>query len=232
MIENNFQRCLFDCCVYHKDVKDGSKIYLLLYVDDMLIACKHMDQIDALKKQLKGSFEIKDLGEAKKILGVELIRNRKNGTLVLSQQRYIKKVLEKFEMGRSKPVLTPLPAHFKLSSQQCPKIDAERVEMSSIPYSSAVGCLMYAMILTRLVMSYAVSMVNRYTVDPGKEHWKAVVWILRYLNGTMNYGLAYRADKGKEVNVEGFVDSDYARDLDKRRSLTRYLFKLNGCTIN
>ena len=232
MIENNFQRCPFDCYVYHKDMEDGSKIYLLLYVDDMLIACKHMDQIDALKQQLRGSFEMKDLGEAKKILGVELIRNRKNGILVLSQQRYIKKVLERFKMGRSKPILTPLPAHFRLSSQQCPKTDADRAEISSIPYSSAVGCLMYAIVLTRPNMSYAVSVVSRYMADPGKEHWKAMVWILRYLNGTMNYGLTYKADKGKEVSVEGFVDSDYAGDLDKRRSLTGYLFKLNGFTIN
>ena len=91
---------------------------------------------------------------------------------------------------------------------------------------------MYAMVLTRPDLSYAVSVVSRYMVDPGKEHWKVVVWILRYLNRTMNYGLTYRADKGGEVSVSGYVDSDYSGDLDKRRLLIGYLFKLNGCTIN
>ena len=136
--------------------------------------------------------------------------------MVLSQQKYIKKVLEIFEMKRSKPVQTPLSAHFRLSSQQCLKTDVGRAEM----------------VLIRPDLSHAVSVVNRYMVDLRKEHWKAIVWILRYLNSTMNYGLAYRADKGGEVNVEGFVDSDYAGDLDKRRSLPGYLFKLNGCTIS
>ena len=138
---------------------------------------------------------MKDLGEARKILGVELITNKKNSALVLLQQKYIKKVLERFEIGRSKPIQTPLPAHFRLSSQQCPKTDAERAKMSSIPYSNAVGCLMYAMVLNRPDLSYAVSVVSRFMADPGKEHWKVVVWILRYLNGTMNYELPYRADK-------------------------------------
>ncbi|KAH9765484.1 hypothetical protein KPL70_001889 [Citrus sinensis] len=228
MLENSFQRCPFDCCVYHKGVGDDSVIYLLLYVDDMLIACKNMDQINKLKQQLRGSFDIKDLGKTKKIFDVELIRDRRNGTLILSQQNYIRKVLERFEMGKAKPIQTPLPAHFKLSSQQCPKTDAERSEASSIPYSSAVGCLMYAMVLTRPDLSYAVSAVSRYMANLGKEHWRAVMWILRYLNGTINHGLIYGTDKKKEINVEGFVDSDYAGDLAKRRSLTGYLFRLNA----
>ena len=218
--------------MYHKGVGDDSEIYLLLYVDDMLIACKHMDQINKLKQQLGGSFNIKDLGKAKKIIGVELIRDRRNGTLILSQQSYIRKVLERFEMGKAKPIQTPLPTHFRLSSQQCPKTDAKRSEASSISYSSAVGCLMYAMVLTRSDFSYAVSVVNRYIANPGKEHWRAVMWILRYLNGTINYGLIYGIDGKNEINVEGFVDSDYAGDLDKKRSLTGYLFRLSGCTIS
>ena len=98
MAENSFQRCSYDCCVYHKDLRDGGKIYLLLYVDGM------MDQIDKLKKQLKNTFEMKDLGAAKKILGVELLRNSKKRILKLLQHCYIKKVLERFEMMDSKPV--------------------------------------------------------------------------------------------------------------------------------
>ncbi|KAH9670611.1 hypothetical protein KPL70_017043 [Citrus sinensis] len=152
MAENSFQRCSYDCCVYHKDLKDG----------------------------------------AKKILGVELLRDSKKGILKLSQHCYIKKVLERFKMVDSKPVQTPLAAHFRLSCNQCPRTEDEKAKMSTTPYSSAVG----------------------------------------YLIGTADYGLIYGTKRGTEVDVEGYVDADYADDLDKRRSLTCYLFTLSGCTIN
>ncbi|KAH9699562.1 hypothetical protein KPL71_024410 [Citrus sinensis] len=188
--------------------------------------------INELKKQLKNAFEMKDLGAAKKILGVELLRDSKKEILKLSQHCYIKKVLERFEMVDSKPVQTPLPAHFRLSCNQCPRTEDEKAEMSTTLYSSAVGCLMYAMVLTRPDISHAVSVVSRYMANPGNEHWRAMKWILRYLSGTADYGLIYGAKRGTEVDVEGYVDADYVGDLDKRRSLTGYLFTLSSCTIN
>ena len=113
---------------------------------------------------------MKDLGAAKKILGVQLKRDRKNGILSLTQHKYIRKVLEKFNMDKCKPVQTPLPSHFRLSCQQCPNSDTEKAEMEKFPYSSAVRCLMYAMVLTRPDMSHAVSVVSRYMANPGKDH--------------------------------------------------------------
>lgn len=175
---------------------------------------------------------MKDLRAAKKILGAEIIRDRKQGILYLTQQKCIMKVLEKFGMGSSKPVQTPLPAHFRLSSQQCPKTEEEMTEINMVPYSSVVGCLMYAMVLTRPDISYAVSVVSKYMANPRQEHWKAVIWVLRYLKGTSDYGLVYGIRKQEEVRVEGFVDANFDGDLDKRRSLTGYLFTLNGYTIN
>lgn len=99
---------------------------MLLYVDDVLIAYKRMDQINKLKQQLKSTFEMEDLRAAKKILGVDLTKDRKKGVLRLSQHNYIKKVLERFGMETSKPVQTPLLAHSKLSCQQCPKTEDEK----------------------------------------------------------------------------------------------------------
>lgn len=88
--------------------------------------------------------------------------------------------------------------------------------MAEIPYSSAaecssaVKCLMYAMVLTRPNLSFIVNVMSRYMVNPGKAHWKIVMWILRYLNGTIDSSLMYRTDKESVVSVEGFVDTDYA----------------------
>ena len=209
MTKNSYTRSLYDSCVYYKKMHDGSFMYLLLYVDDMLIAAKNMASIVLLKKQLSQEFEMKDLGAAKKILGMEIIRDRKKGKLKLSQKSYVEKVLQRFNMTRAKSVSVPFTAHFKLSAEMSPKTDEEQKHMASVPYSSAVGSLMYAMVCTRPDISHAVSVVSRYMANPGKEHWEAVKWILRYLKGTTDLGVCF--DKAKVNNtVVGFVDSDYA----------------------
>ena len=110
----------YDNCVCHKELFDGSFIYILLYIDDMLIACKNMSEINMLKTQLQGEFEMKELGAVKKILGMETHKDRKVWKLYLSWKKYIEKVLECFGMQRSKLVSTPLAAHFKLSSALSP----------------------------------------------------------------------------------------------------------------
>ncbi|XP_019435951.1 PREDICTED: uncharacterized protein LOC109342419, partial [Lupinus angustifolius] len=232
MLENGYCRSEHDSCVYYKKLANKSFIYLLLYVDDMLIACKNMSEIKSLKAQLSSEFEMKDLGAGRKILGMEIQRDRKEGTLFLSQKKYIEKVLERFGMQNAKPVTTPLASHFKLSMALCPQTESENEEMSSVPYASAVGSLMYAMICTRPDIAQAVSVVSRYMASPGKVHWKAVKWIMRYLKGTMDIGLLYGKVKGVGSKVIGYVDSDYAGDLDKRRSLTGYVFTLCGCTVS
>ncbi len=228
MLSNGFKRSNYDSCVYLKTV-NGSAIYLLLYVDDMLIAAKDKSEIAKLKSQLSNEFEMKDLGAAKKILGMEIIRDRKAGKLYLSQQGYIEKVLRRFNMHDAKPVSTPLAAHFKLSSALCPESEYDIEYMSRVPYSSAVGSLMYAMVCSRPDLSHALSVVSRFMANPGKEHWKAVQWIFRYLRGSSNACLQF----GKSGDgLVGYVDSDYAGDLDKRRSLTGYVFTVGGCAVS
>ncbi|KAH9767149.1 hypothetical protein KPL71_011170 [Citrus sinensis] len=188
---HGFNKCSFDCCVYYKTTKANLHIYLLLYVDDMLIACKQRDEIDALKLLFSSEFDMKDLGYTKKILGMEIRRNKNEGKTFLTQEKYLAKVLDTFGMQSCKPVMTPLASHFKLSNQQCPQTDEEKSEMLKIPYANAVGCMMYAMVLTRPDLAYALSLVSRYMATPGKEHWNAVKWILRYLKGTLGLGLQY-----------------------------------------
>ncbi|KAL0460800.1 UNVERIFIED_CONTAM: Retrovirus-related Pol polyprotein from transposon TNT 1-94 [Sesamum latifolium] len=197
-----YKRCEYDCCVYVKSLDDGSFIFLLLYVDDMLIAAKNMCDILALKALLSQEFEMKDLGAATKILGMEIHRDRGSRKLWLSQRGYVEKVLDRFGMSKAKPVSTPLANHFKLSLEQCPKKDREIEDMAKVPYASAVGCLMYAMVCTRPDLAHAVSQV------------------CKYMSKNQNDSL-----------VVGYVDSDYAGDLDDRRSTTGYVFTLGGGSI-
>ena len=98
-------------------------MYLLIYVDDMLIAGKDMSEINKIKAQLSGEFKMKDLGAAKKILGMEICRDREAGKLYLSQKNYFERVLECFGMQDAKPVSTPLASHFKLLVELSPQTE-------------------------------------------------------------------------------------------------------------
>ncbi|CAD6273213.1 unnamed protein product [Miscanthus lutarioriparius] len=113
-----------------------------------------------------------------------------------------------------------------VSALQCASTNEDFEYMSRVPYSNDVGSLMYAMVCSRPDLSYAMSLVSRYMANPGKEYWKAVQWIFRYLCGTTNACLKFgKTDKG----FTGYVNSDFAVDLDKRRSLTGYVFTIGGC---
>ncbi|CAL9006694.1 unnamed protein product, partial [Prunus brigantina] len=117
MIEHRYRRTTSDHCVFVKRFDDGEFIILLLYVDDMLIVGQNSDKISKLKKELSKSFAMKDLGPAKRILGMSISCDRKNWKLRLSQESYIEKVLKRFNMDKAKLVSTPFPSHFKLSSK-------------------------------------------------------------------------------------------------------------------
>jgi hypothetical protein len=144
-----------------------------------------------LKKKIANSFAMKDLGAAKKILGMRITRDKKNRKLTLSQGEYIEKVLERFRMQNAKPVSTPLASHFKLTKEMCPRTQEKIEYMSRVPYSSAVGSLMYAMVCIRPDIAHAVGVVSRYMNNPGKEHWEVVKWILRYLRGIATHALCF-----------------------------------------
>ena len=126
-------------------------------------------------------------------------------------------------------VTIPLAAHLRLSSAMCPQSDEEVDYMSKVPYSSVVGSLMYAMVCLHPDLAYVVSVISRYMEKPGKEHWKAVQWIMRYLRGSSSVCLQFCRTRD---GVARYVDFDYAGDLDKRRSLIGYMFTIGGYAIS
>ena len=229
MLEHGFQRLEADHSVYIKRYDQGNYIILLLCADDMLIVVHDNNKINRLKKYLGSKFAMKDLGPAQQILGMRIMHDRKDKRLWLSQEKYIKKVLNKFNMKDAKLVGTPFGAHFKLSTELYPSNDKEKEEMSKIPYASAVGSLMYAMVCTRLDITYSVGVVSRFLTNPGKQHWRAVKWILRYLKGTNHYCLCFGHD---ETVLEGFTDADMGGDMDTRKSTTGYLYTFAGATVS
>ena len=192
------------------------------------------DVIKEVKAQLSSKFDMKDLGAPNFIMGMEIRRDRANKMINLNQRKYVETVLQRFNMQESKPVKVPIPIGVKLSVEQCPKTQEEEEDMSRVPYASVVGSLMYAMVCTRPNIAHAVGVLSRYMSKPGKEHWTAVKRVFRYLRGTTDYAICYQGRPGPDrvINVHGFVDADWARDLDHRRCTSGYVFNLFGGAIS
>eukprot|EP00253_Pinus_taeda_P025478 PITA_25478 len=197
-----FTRSKADHCVYFKLIGDHV-IYPVLYVDDMLLVGNDKQIIQDLKTQLSSKFDMKDLCAANYILGIEIKRDRAKRKLWLNQRKYVETILQRFNMQDSKPVKVLIPIGVRLSAEQCPKTQEEEEDMSRVPYASAVGSLMYAMVCTRPDIAHAVGVLSRFMSKLGKEHW---------------------------TTVNGF--SDWAGDLDQRRSTSGYVFNLFGGAVS
>jgi len=207
-----------DSCVYTGKV-GGMRVYLSLYVDDGLLVSPSMEALDKVIESLSRKFEVKH-GNATIFVGIEIERDEKNG-IKLSQQKYIKKVLQTFGMSDAKPAATPMAV-----GTQLPKLDNQ--QKCNFQYREAVGSLLFTAMITRPDIANAVAQVSQHLCTFGSEHVAAVKRILRYLCDTMDVG-KYEAKEG--INLLGFVDSDHAGDHATRRSTTGYIFEINGSAI-
>lgn len=229
IVSFGFETNTVEDCVYHKF--SGSRyIFLVLYVDDILLATNSLELMHETKVFLSKHFEMKDLGEASFVLGIQIHRDRSRGILGLSQKSYIEKVLKRFGMQNSKPIDTPVAKGDKFSLKQCPKGELEIQEMQKIPYASAVGSLMYAQVCTRPDISFIVGMLGRYLHNPGMDHWKAAKRVLRYLQRTRGHMLTYR--RSDQLEIIGYSDSDFAGCQDSRKSTLGYIYLLAGGAIS
>ena len=170
MTKKKYIRSQYDPCVYMMGKTVESKVYLLLYVDDILIASQSKMEVDLLKKLLRTEFEMKDLGPARRILCMDILRDRSSGVLRLSQEKYLEQVLKTFGMQGVSSVQTPIGLQFKLKAVSKPEEADQMKKMEDIPYASAVGSLMYAMVGSRPDLAYGLGLVSRYMGNPGTEH--------------------------------------------------------------
>jgi len=156
-------------CVYKKE--SGSiVVFLIIYVDDILLIGNDIPMLQSVKTSLNIGFSMKDLGESAYILGIKIYRYRSKRLIGLSQDTYIDKVLKWFNMEQSKRGFLRMSHGMYFSNKQCPSSDEERKRMSKVPYASAIGFIMYAMICTRPDVSYALSVTSRYQNNPGESH--------------------------------------------------------------
>ena len=188
----------------YKKTSGSAIIFLVLYVDDIILIKNDISILQSVKIRLSSKFFIKDSGEVSYILGIKIYRDKSKRMLDLSQSRYIDLVLKRFSMDGSKRGYLPMSQGIHLSKKMSPKTPEERNRMSSIPYASAVGSIMYAMLCTRPDVAYALGIASRFQADPGEDHWKAVKNILKYLRRTKDIFLVYEESN---LKLEGYFDS-------------------------
>jgi hypothetical protein len=137
-------------------------------------------------------------------------------------------------MQECKPVKVLIPIGIKIYVNQCPKTWEEEEDMSHVPCANVVGSLMYAMVCIRPNIAHAVGVLSEYMSKLGKEHWTTVKSVFRYLCGTTSYGLCYQGRLGfhRVLDIHGFVDADWDRDMDRIRSTSGYVFNLFGGAKN
>ena len=228
-----------DTCMYYR-LKPGNTVDLIvgIFVDDGIVCASSTQDLDAVITHLQSMFKVTH-GPMDYYVGFQVHHNPLTHTIHVHQTRYITDILKRFNLDQANTVSTPADTHMPLQESLG---DDDLTLSSSIPYREAVGCLMYAMVLTRPDIAFAVSRVAKFTSNPRNSHWTAVKRIFRYLSSTATMGLSYFSQRS-DLTLRGYCDADYAGDHDDRKSRTGYLFllangavawcsKRQGCTVD
>jgi len=210
-----------DKCVYYR-YGGGNGVILCLYVVDILIFGNNIDVIKEVKDFLSNNFEMKDLGEADVILNIKLLREEGNGGVTLVQTHYVEKVLNRFGYSDCIPAPTPYDPSIILRKNR-------RISRDQLRYSQIIGSLMYLASATRPDISFAVSKLSRFVSNPGDTHWSALERVLRYLKGTMTYGIHFT---GYPRVLEGYCDANWISDADELYATSGYAFLLGGGAVS
>jgi len=214
-----YGQCNGDHTVFYKH--SNRKITILaVYVDDIIITGDDEAEIGRLKQCLSNTFEVKDLGQLRYFLGIEVARSSKG--IVLSQRKYILDLLNNMGMIGCRAAATPIDQNHKITVDSGEPVDRDR-------YQRLVGRLLY-LCHTRPDIAFAVSVVSRYMHDPRSEHLEAVNRILRYLKGTPGKGLLFESNG--HLVVDGYSDADWGSCLDDRRSTSGYCVFVGGNLVS
>lgn len=223
LIELGFSRSAHDYCLYTR-VQNERVMYLILYVDDLLIAGNILQDIETLKKELSKRFEMSDCGLLNFFLGTLVEYDQSKGVMQLSQSKSTSKIIEKYGMNDCKPAGTPMEKGLQL----LPLEDGASTEN---PYRELLGKLMYLMLSVRPDLCYPVGFMGRFQQNPGEEHWVALKRILRYLKGTADLKLTYCRNV-KSPKLIGYVDADWASSSYDRKSTSGFIYYVYGCPIS
>ena len=215
MLKLGFSQSNADHTLFYK--RCGGKLTILIvYVDDIVITGDDDQGIERVKQHLRNEFEVKDLGEMRYFLGIEVSRSSRG--IYLSQRKYVLDLLSETGMSGCRPALTPIEQNHRLTSESGEPVDREQ-------YQRLVGRLIY-LSHTRPDIAFAVSVVSQFMHSPKTHHMDAVNRIIRYLKGCPGRGLLYKSSGN--LQIECYTDADWAGSLDDRRSTSGYCTFVGG----
>lgn len=215
-----FTRTQSDHSVY---TNTGEKLIIAIYVDDLLIFGEDLVKLRQFKKKLSTKFQMTDLGQVHQFLGMDVTIERNR--IHISQRKYIESIIKKYQLENAKGAVTPMDPGIDFTE----KAGNDKKDNITFPYQSAIGSLIYAMILTRPDIAFAVGVLSTHSSNPTEAHVTAVKRVIRYLKETPTHGLQYSAGGEKLI---GFTDADYASDRSDRRSVSGCVYLLSAGAIS
>jgi hypothetical protein len=227
-----FEQSTADPCLWLRIVDGSLAAAIACFVDDACVAARACD-LPQIEAALKGVYKMTGGGPLSWFLGIKVNYNLSAGVLSLSQAPAILRTLREMQMDGSAPVATPAEgvAQLQMTQLQEPASQEELTFMAGKPYAHLVCTLLYYM-LTRPDITFAVNRLTRYLSAPRRVHWVAALRVLKYLNGTREFGLQYRREEEHSPRAVGFSDADWAGDINSRRSTTGFVFTLCGAAIS
>jgi uncharacterized membrane protein YciS (DUF1049 family) len=217
--DKGFKKGTTDSNLYIK-IEDNNFLIVLVYVDDIIFGCNKDSLVQWFASAMESEFEISMIGALSFFLGLQITQRPKG--MFISQEKYLREMLKRFQMEDSKLVGTPMVIGCKLSKDD----DSPDVDQSS--YRSMIGSLLY-ITTSRLDIIHVVGMVGRYQAAPKQSHLQAVKRILRYFKETMNYGLWY--PRNQNLQLTAYSNADWANCVDERKSTSGGAFFLGDSLV-
>jgi hypothetical protein len=225
--KRRFKHLRSDPCAYIRQDSEGSEI-VTVWVDDLMLFASSAELNARTKAHLRAEWEMTDMGEPTKIVGIEITRSK--DAISISQKCYIENILKQQGMQDANPVGMPMDPNKKLE----PNPDGGDGNRSN-SFAKLLGELQFLANATRPGIAYAVNRLASYTANPSLQHSTALKWILRYLAGTRDYGITYRKpteDSPISPNAfYGFADAAYA-NTDDYKSTSGYVFLASGGAVS
>jgi hypothetical protein len=230
-MKEGFERCLSEHTLFTKAEEGGKLLVVSVYVDDLIFTGNDEAMFESFKSSMKQEFDMSDLGRMKYFLGVEVVQSSKG--IFINQKKYANEVLKRFGMEYCNSVQNPIVPGCKLVK------DEEGAVFDATTYKQMVGSLMY-LTATRPDLAYVVSLISRFMERPTSLHYEAVKRVFRYLKGTTELGIFYKRGgeeklvgykRGGEEKLIGYSDSDYAGDVEDRKSTSGYVFLLSSGAV-
>jgi len=219
-----------DPCIYIK-VKAEVLIIIAIYVDDCVIIAPH-NEIEAAKCTLSSRFKMKDLGPAKSILSLEILRQRQQGKLQIRQRGHIEALIKTVHLEHAAVKHTPLPTGIQLE-----RIKKTPSNCYNLPYCRVIGKLLYIALASRPDIAFAASYLSRFASGYNQTHWNAALHVVRYLAAMKEHAITYSRHlafyiKGHLQAPVGFCDADWGGDHNNRKSVSGIMFFFAGGPIS